>query len=408
MADYSQYQGPNPEWEAFTRTSTISPVGLSPGESLSNYRASRNKVRETISKREMETEGRLPHFFLPTVTYARLSFAMTVQLSYTINISIQHNITPFQYLVAPNKELGLLEKVYWEDNEISTRDQCTIPVRIYKPKNIAPSTKLPVYLFFHGGGYMFGSLDTEDANCSRVIALSTFPLIVVHANYRHTPEYKYPIPHCDAYDAFLWLDKNIDSLGGDREKLIVGGISAGAGLAASVVLRARQATSPPDNDLKIVGQLLMIPWLIPTRKYPFHLLASKDRSSYFQNIEAPVLPETQMKLFTNLLGAPDTELIDEKLCPSLAPDENLKSTPKTVVVAAGMDPLRDEALLYADRLQTVGVPTDVHVFPGLPHGFRRFKELQASRRWDEVITEGLRWCLSDNCTSSLKLELPPS
>lgn len=253
---------------------------------------------------------------------------------------------------------------------------------------------------------------------------------MVHANYRHTPEHKYPTPQNDTHDALLWLEKNIESLGGDRESVIVGGISAGAGLASSVVLRAQQAVSPANDDLKIIGQVLMIPWLIPTRNYPFHLLASKDRSSYVQNIAAPVLPESQMNMFTNLLDAPCTEQIDESLCPSLAPGEKLRSIPKTIVVAAGMDPLRDEALLYADKLKKNGyvdscfsfgrmsypwqrwltvwprVPTHVHVFPGLPHGFRRFKNLQASKRWDQVITQGLEWCLSDDSTSALHVELP--
>ncbi|KAJ5474695.1 hypothetical protein N7475_004261 [Penicillium sp. IBT 31633x] len=357
MADYSQYQGPNPEWEKFTQTTTMPPVGLGPGETPANYRTSRNATGEAISKEELKTEG-------------------------------------------------LLEKVDWQDKEIPTRDQTTIPVRIYKPKNISPSTKLPVYFFFHGGGYLFGSLDTEDANCCRVFTSSKFPLIVVHANYRHTPEHKYPTPQNDTHDALLWLEKNIESLGGDRESVIVGGISAGAGLASSVVLRAQQAVSPANDDLKIIGQVLMIPWLIPTRNYPFHLLASKDRSSYVQNIAAPVLPESQMNMFTNLLDAPCTEQIDESLCPSLAPGEKLRSIPKTIVVAAGMDPLRDEALLYADKLKKNGVPTHVHVFPGLPHGFRRFKNLQASKRWDQVITQGLEWCLSDDSTSALHVELP--
>ncbi|KAF9889823.1 hypothetical protein FE257_006913 [Aspergillus nanangensis] len=367
MADYSQYQGPNPEWEALTRTTVLPPVGLGPGETPESYQASRNALREAISRKELETEGEFLH-------------------------------------------ASLLNQVCWETHQIPTRDNSTIPVRIYKPKDTSASTPpLPVYFFLHGGGYLFGSLDTEDANCSRVIASSPSPLMVVHANYRHTPQFKYPTPHNDAWDAFLWLGRNIASLGGDRQQVIVGGISAGAGLAASVVLRAQQPAesgSAVHHDMHIVGQLLMIPWLIPTRNYPLDLIVSKDRSSYVQNIQAPILPETQMKMFIDLLDAPVSEPVDVYLCPSLAPDQTLGCTPKTVVVVAGMDPLRDEALLYADRLETNRVPTKVHVFPGLPHGFRRFNGLDASARWDELVTEGLHWCMSDSRTSTRTTESP--
>ncbi|OQU96052.1 hypothetical protein CLAIMM_02189 [Cladophialophora immunda] len=357
MADYSQYQGPNPEWEEFVRVTEIPPVGLAPGETPADLRRSRNALRETASKIELEASG-------------------------------------------------LLEKVSWQDAAIPTRDNSTVPARIYRPKGVDLSTTgpLPVYLFFHGGGYLFGSLDTEDANCARVVAMSPTPVIVVHVNYRHTPDFRYPTQHDDAWDAFLWLGENIASLGGDRGKVIVGGISAGGGLTAAVVLQA-QDRSDSAAHLRIVGQLLLIPWILHPKAYPFHLLASKERSSFLQNADAPILPHTQIDMFLDVFDGPDTDPTDILLNPPLAPDEKIKGMPKSVVVAAGMDPLRDEALLYADKLKKNGVPTQVYVFPGLPHGFRRFDTLKASARWDEVIVEGIQWCLSDNVENSTKVEL---
>lgn len=177
---------------------------------------------------------------------------------------------------------------------------------------------------------------------------------MVHASYRHTPHFKYPTPQNDAWDAFLWLTRNICSLGGDSNRVIVGGISSGGGLAASVVLHAQEAKLPVDQGLRIIGQLLMIPWLIPTKSYPFHLLKSPDISSYVQNIHAPNLPRKQLEMFVDLLDAPDSCFADRLLCPPLAPNEKLKGLPKTAVVVAGMDPLRDEALLYGDKLTDNG------------------------------------------------------
>ncbi|KIW94699.1 uncharacterized protein Z519_04676 [Cladophialophora bantiana CBS 173.52] len=357
MADYSQYQGPNPEWEEFVRVTEIPPVGLAPGETATDLRQSRNALREKASKIELQTSG-------------------------------------------------LLEKVSWRDADIPTRDNSTIPARVYQPKGVDLSATgpLPVYVFFHGGGYLFGSLETEDANCARVIAMSPVPVIVVHVNYRHTPDFRYPTQHNDAWDAFLWLSKNITSIGGDREKVIVGGISAGGGLAASVVLRG-QDQQHSAVDLKIIGQMLLIPWILHPKAYPFELLVSKERSSFVQNADAPILPHTQINMFIDIFDSIDTDPTDILLNPPLAPDEKVKGMPRTVIVAAGMDPLRDEALLYADKLNRNGVSTQVYVFPGLPHGFRRFDSLKASARWDEVIVEGIQWCLSDNLESSTKVEL---
>ncbi|KIW83060.1 hypothetical protein Z517_02303 [Fonsecaea pedrosoi CBS 271.37] len=360
MADYSQYQGPNPEWDEFVRVNGVAPTGLAPGQTPADLRRSTNALRETAAKIELEASG-------------------------------------------------LLEKVTWRDADIPTRDNSTVPARIYTPKGVDPSTTgpLPIYLFFHGGGYLFGSLDTEDANCARVVAMSSIPVMVVHVNYRHTPDFRYPTQHNDAWDAFVWLGENIASYGGDRERVIVGGISAGGGLTASVVLRAqgRQKNDDRDSPAKIIGQLLLIPWIMHPKAYPFDLLVSTERSSFHQNANAPVLPHSQIDMFLGVFDSEDTDPADIYLSPVLAPDDKVRGMPKTVVVAAGMDPLRDEALLYADKLKKNGVPTRVHVFPGLPHGFRRFATLKASARWDTVIVEGIQWCLSENRESSTQVEL---
>ncbi|OBT82479.1 hypothetical protein VE02_08159 [Pseudogymnoascus sp. 03VT05] len=304
MADYSDYQGPNPEWIELLRTTILPPPGLRPGlETPEELRDLTNATREQTASLDLE-------------------------------------------------KAGLLTKVQWADHEVPTRDASAITARVYKLKELSLSLPIPVYLFFHGGGYLMGSVSSDDAICSRIVAASPIPIMVVSVNYRHTPEFKHPTQHNDAWDSFEWLSRSIDDLGGDRSSVVVGGISAGGGLAASVVLYANRKEWKQDGKLQIKGQVLCIPWIAHPQSYPFHLLASKEKSSYVQNIDAPILPRRCHVLFADLLDAKDPG--DIFLSPILAPDTAVKGLPKTVFLVAGQDPLRDEALLYAEKLEVNG------------------------------------------------------
>ena len=101
----------------------------------------------------------------------------------------------------------------------------------------SPTEILPIYMHFHGGGFLFGTLSSEDAICSR-LAVNTH-VVVINVNYRHTPEYTYPAAWNDAEDAFVWVCENIARLNGDPDKIVVGGISAGAWLAASLTVEIK-------------------------------------------------------------------------------------------------------------------------------------------------------------------------
>jgi acetyl esterase/lipase len=235
------------------------------------------------------------------------------------------------------------EKITSKDFQIPTRDGQLIPVRLYRPKSLPDKILLPVYLFFHGGGFLFGTLNSEDANCGRIVA--ALNIIVVNVCYRHTPQFKHPTQANDAWDAFQWVVNHFNTIGGDKNQLIVGGISAGGGLAASVVLKENKTSI---NQRRIKGQVLCIPQLFYSGAFPFHLLASNDVSSYCQHAHAPIIPRTRLDLFETSLGVEDPD--DMSLFVGNCADRDVVGMSKTVFLVAGMDPLRDGALLYAEKL----------------------------------------------------------
>ena len=215
----------------------------------------------------------------------------------------------------------------------------------------------------------------------------------MNVNYRHTPDHPHPTQINDAWDAFVWLSTHIDSIGGDKSKVVVGGVSAGGCLAASTVLRQHQSSKNATQavDLKIKGMLLMSPWLLHPSANP-HL--NNSHSSYKQNEHAAVLPWTMLRLFSDLLGP--AAVTDPWFNVGLVDSKELKGMPKSAVLITGQDALRDEGLEFAERLKNQGVPTKVHIFPGLPHGFRRFKALPSVKRWEELISECVAWCVGED------------
>ncbi|RSM06608.1 hypothetical protein CDV31_009037 [Fusarium ambrosium] len=339
MCDFSEYGGKSSEWLAVEATLPPPPTF----GSLEERKMVVNKGREEISAKAMESLSHLVHI---------------------------------------------------KDYRIDTRDGATVEARGYKPTLADHNSRLPVYIHLHGGGYLFGSLSSEDAICTRIASRAM--VIVINVNYRHTPEATYPMAWDDAEDAFHWVHDHIDELVGDGSQILVGGISAGAQLAAALTLT--QNLSP--NALgrpKLAGQVLMIPCLVHMGCYESQLEQLRDPSvsSYVENELAPILSIKTAKFFTELLKITKPNPQDLRLNPGNASKQQVGGLPPTVLGIAGLDPLRDEGLLYGKKLAEAGVPTDVHVFKGLPHGFRRFGEqLTESERWDKVMEEGIRWALS--------------
>ncbi|ETS77624.1 hypothetical protein PFICI_09686 [Pestalotiopsis fici W106-1] len=339
MADFSQYGTPSEEWR---KVSNLVPAPH-PGLSFIERREHSNRTREQLSADEMKIWEPL---------------------------------------------------VQRKDHTIPTRDQSTIEARSYRPANADTTGKPPVLLYLHGGGFFSGTIATEDATCSRLAVHNN--AIVLNVCYRHTPEHTYPTAWDDTHDAFEWLHDHIVDLGGDYQRVLVGGISSGAYLAASFVLEkhlGRRCVSRP----AIAGQILMVPCLLNTSCHGPILKKFKDPAvcSLQQLCNAPTLPMSTFQMITKMLQIPDPKEEDLRLNPGYVSASRAEGLPPTVIVTAGMDILRDEGLLYAKTLTEASVPTDVHVVPGLPHAFAAIPGLsEGKQRWNKILDGAIVWALS--------------
>lgn len=257
---------------------------------------------------------------------------------------------------------GLAPHFETKDFTITARDGASLPVRTYRPSGVPATQSLPVFLYFHMGGFCFGNLNTEDAVCGRLIKRGTEkgqPLVVVSVNYRHTPEHQWPVAWNDSEDAFIWLHENITEIGGLSDQVVVGGISAGGTLTASLSLTQALGNNERIAALpKIKGQVLLIPCLVPPPYYEALLekLRSPEVSSKVQCANAALLPVPLLDLFIGMLGLGNHtgSQDDRRLNPGLATGEQVKNLPPATFGVAGCDPLRDEGLLYSKLLAENG------------------------------------------------------
>ncbi|MCK1335176.1 alpha/beta hydrolase [Bradyrhizobium sp. 38] len=227
----------------------------------------------------------------------------------------------------------------------------TIPVRIYVPKDPRRHDGLsPALVFFHGGGWVIGDLDSHDVVCRQLAVEAA--LIVISVDYRLAPEHKFPAAADDAIAATKWIAANARELGVDAARLSIGGDSAGGNLAAVVALAARDGNGPA-----IAGQVLIYPAVDFAMTHGSH---SEPETSV-------LLTHSVIRWFRDhyLNGAADVD--DWRASPARA--QNLGGLPPTYVLTAGADPLRDEGDEYAERLRQAGVPVATKHYPGQFHGF---------------------------------------
>ncbi|MBN1322039.1 MAG: alpha/beta hydrolase [Thermoleophilia bacterium] len=232
-----------------------------------------------------------------------------------------------------------------------------IPIRVYAPEGVGPLPgvgplsgvgPLPVLVYFHGGGWVVGDVEAQDADC-RTMANGA-GCIVVSVDYCLAPENKFPAPAEDAYAATQWVAENAARLGGDGTRIAVGGGSAGGNLAAVVALMARDRGGPP-----LACQVLTVP--VTDRDF--------DTESYRENGEDYVLTRDEMMWFWDHYLNSDDEAGHPYASPLRAPD--LSGLPSAFVQTAEYDPLRDDGRAYADRLKAVGVPVKYRCYEGMIH-----------------------------------------
>lgn len=266
---------------------------------------------------------------------------------------LREKANAFREAVSAEAFKDLSPKLLVKDYSIPARDGAAIEARTYRPLSEDKGAALPLYIHYHGGGYFLGTLASEDAICGR-IALGT-GVTVLNVNYRHTPEVRYPVPFDDAEDAFLWAHVHIGELGCDAEKVVIGGISAGGHFAASITLRQHLGELGA-NLPKLAGQVLMIPALVAENCYESQLakLSDPSVSSWIENEHAPILPKERCLWFMKLLGIKDPAGEGLKVSPGNATPEQVRGMPPSVFGITGLDPLRDEALLYAKMLAEEG------------------------------------------------------
>ena len=242
-----------------------------------------------------------------------------------------------------------------------------LDVRAYTPPSDAA---LPVLVYFHGGGWVRGDLDTHDGLC-RLLAQAV-NCVVVSVDYRRAPEHPFPTPVHDAYAATEWAAAYADIVGGDGERIAVGGDSAGGNLAAAVTLRARERGGP-DIDHQVL--------LYPVTDYDL------DTDSYHENAEGYLLSRASMRWYWNRYLDDDLDGANPYASPLRAPD--LADLPSATVVTAGYDPLRDEGAAYADRLREAGVAVTHANYPGMVHVFASFPDLGRAQDARETVASDL-------------------
>lgn len=233
-----------------------------------------------------------------------------------------------------------------EDKKITVRDDSKINIRIYTPVN---EKMLPIIVYYHGGGWVFGDLESADAGCQLLAAKAQ--AIVVSIDYRLAPEFPFPTPVFDAYDALLWVHEHAAELNGDPSRLIVAGDSAGGNLATVMTHIAKQENGPT-----ITAQAL----IYPVTNTNFTMNSYEKFGAHFG------LDTQGMEWFTGYYST--NENLKNPLVSPLQADD-FTDLPKTILLAAEADVLFDEGVSYAEKLATAGVKVKHIVMPGLIHSY---------------------------------------
>ena len=220
-----------------------------------------------------------------------------------------------------------------------------LPVRIYRPAGDEPK---PIVVFFHGGGWVLGSLETHD-HVARKLA-DDIDAVVVSVDYRMGPEDRFPAAVDDSFAALQWAHAEAAAIGGDPERVVVAGDSAGGNLAAIVAQMAR--TSGPGLRFQLL--------VYPVTDYEF------TSSSMEENAEGYYLTRDMMRwFFDRYLNGPD-EADDPRVSPLRNPD--LTGLPPAFVLTMEYDPLRDQGVAYGDAMRNAGNHVESITYPGLFHG----------------------------------------
>jgi acetyl esterase len=238
-----------------------------------------------------------------------------------------------------------------EDRTIAGPDSNDLAIRIYTP--VSTNSTLGVAIFFHGGGWVIGSLESHDHVCRHLAHGAG--CIVVSVDYRLAPEHKFPAGLNDCVAAMRWVAENAEAIGGDPARLAVVGDSAGGNLAASVALILR------DNHKRI--QLSLQVLIYPAVDF------TADTQSKEDNGDGYLLTRQATEQFADLYLPDRAARSDPRASPQLAKYHT--DLPRAWIQTAEYDPLRDEGQIYAETLAKAGVAVEYKCYAGMVHGFAR-------------------------------------
>jgi acetyl esterase len=241
-----------------------------------------------------------------------------------------------------------------------------IPVRVFRPSD---ETGLPLIIWFHGGGFVTGDLDTHD-QLGRMLA-GDAGAVVMTPDYRLAPEAKFPAAADDCLATYEWALAHADEIGADAKRIAIGGDSAGGNLTAVVALDARDR-GLPQPKLQVL--------VYPVTDCEF------DSPSMTENAKGYFLETETMRWFWNHYSRTPADFDDPRFSPLRAPE--LSGVAPAVVITAEYDPLRDQGEAYAQRLQDAGVPTTVVRVDGVVHGFFGLHDFMPPARdaWDLSVS----------------------
>lgn len=242
---------------------------------------------------------------------------------------------------------GTFEPVAHVSDVVIPGEGGDLAARIYR---VAGDEALPAVVYFYGGGWSLGTLDTSDAVCRMITNRARCASIAV--SYRLAPENKFPAAVLDCYRGVSWVAEHAGELGIDRERIAVGGDSSGGNLAAAVTLLARERGGP-----RLIHQLLVYP----------NTDAAADTESMREITDELFFNPKSIKWYWGMYLNSAEDAANPLASPLRAAD--LSGLPAATIITAELDPLRDESELYAKRLAEHGVPAEIIRYDGMIHGF---------------------------------------
>ncbi|CAG8871176.1 Acetyl esterase [Pseudomonas fluorescens] len=286
--------------------------------------------------------------FLELVEFGRLTGSSRAMHALSV-IEARREFEASSLIIDPSPP-GELEVI---DLQLPTRDSVSLPARLYRRPSTGPDQ--PVILYFHGGGYVVGSLDSHEAVCRRLACLGEFAVLA--PTYRRAPEHAFPTAQLDAQDAVAWLAGQASVLGLDSNRVVFAGDSVGASLAAGLAIAA--ASERVGLALQPIAQMLF---------YPVTDI-SQERDSHQRYAEGFLLETPSLRWFYQHYAPNPADRLDWRASPLLTPD--MPTLAPAYIGLATHDPLYDEGLAYAERLEAAGTAVTLSIEQGLTHDYLR-------------------------------------